>query len=156
MAINILSVGQKPPPWCDTAINDYLKRLQQFSKITLSVLPISTHHKQNQHDIAKKEEAKSILAHCSSDAFLVTLDERGKSYTSPALATQLNKWLVNHHKLTFLIGGPAGLHQDCYTRANTLWSLSSLTLPHQFAKIVLLEQLYRAFSILNNHPYHRA
>ncbi|MCS5707874.1 23S rRNA (pseudouridine(1915)-N(3))-methyltransferase RlmH [Candidatus Berkiella cookevillensis] len=155
MPLQIISVGQKPPRWCELALDECLKNLQHFSKVVLTDISISSNHKSNNIPAAKKEEADAILHHIPKDAYVIALDEKGKHFSSMLLAQQLNKWLVHHSKLTFIIGGPAGLHDSCYQRANALWSLSDLTFPHRFVKIILVEQLYRAYSILNNHPYHR-
>lgn len=155
MPLSIISVCQKPPQWCVSACDEYLKKLQPFTKISYIDLPLSPYHKRNDTNNAKKDEAKSILSQINSETFLVTLDEHGKQFSSQQLSRQLNQWLVQESKITFLIGGPAGLDESCIQRANVLWSLSALTLPHRMAKIILLEQLYRAYSLLNNHPYHK-
>jgi len=97
-----------------------------------------------------------MLAAIAQGALVVALDEGGKAFSSIQLADQLAHWMLAYSKMALLVGGPEGLSVACRKRAQQCWSLSTLTLPHQLVRIVVVEQLYRAWSLLNNHPYHRA
>lgn len=140
MNITILSLGHKMPDWIRTGYEEYLKRLKNSHNINLIEL-------NKPEDMLKKIDAKH---------YIIGLDEKGKNLNTQAFAEQLNKIQINIQKnLTFLIGGADGLLPECKSKANELWSLSSLTFPHMLVRIILIEQLYRAFSLLQNHPYHR-
>jgi len=141
----IVSVGQKMPPWCQMACNEYLKRLQHFLTCTLIEIPVSN----------TLEEGRKILEKIPTQYTAVILEVEGKSYSTETLSEQLSRWKIAAKPLAFVIGGPDGLSPDCKARANVCWSLSPLTLPHALARVVVCEQLYRAGSVLANHPYHR-
>jgi 23S rRNA (pseudouridine1915-N3)-methyltransferase len=100
-------------------------------------------------------EGDQILAKIDADEQFVLLDERGKQLTSPALATRLADWQADGRDLCFVIGGPDGVPAACRERANAIWSLSDLTLPHGIARVLFAEQMYRAWSLQVGHPYHR-
>lgn len=155
MPLSVISIGQKPPQWCIDAVNEYTQKLKHFTKIDCFDLPLSIYHKRKEPLRAKKEEGKAIQSTLPKDSHVVVLDENGKSFTSLALSEKINQWQLSFNRISFVIGGPAGLDKKCLEAADTIWSLSKLTLPHRMVKIILLEQLYRAYSILNNHPYHR-
>jgi 23S rRNA (pseudouridine1915-N3)-methyltransferase len=100
-------------------------------------------------------EAEQLLARIKSNEHVVLLDEKGAQYSSASLATRLSEWQTDGRDLCFIIGGPDGVADTCRQRADTVWSLSNLTLPHGLARVLFLEQLYRAWSLQNGHPYHR-
>jgi len=107
-------------------------------------------------DIIMAREADSLLDAIPDKAHVIALDNRGKSWSTEQVATQLASWQELGKSLVFLIGGADGLHPRCRDRADQMWSLSQLTFPHPLVRVVLVEQLYRAQSLLDNHPYHRA
>lgn len=156
MPINIISIGQKAPKWCDLAFDEYHKRLQKFCKLKVTDLPISAWHKQGDTQRAMQEESKNILSKIQPSDFVVTLDEKGKSFSSIELAQKISAWQQNSKNITFVIGGPTGHDSSLKTQSHQLWSLSDLTFPHRLIKVMLIEQIYRAFSIQANHPYHKA
>lgn len=155
MPIQIINVGQKAPSWCDLAIKEYQKRLSGFTGLTLTNIPISPWHKKQNPQKAMEEEGKHILSHIKPHDFMVVLDEKGKSFSSQLLAEKLNHWQQDAKKLVFVIGGPTGLSDAVKKQAQLKWSLSDLTFPHKLVLILLIEQLYRAYSIQHNHPYHK-
>jgi 23S rRNA (pseudouridine1915-N3)-methyltransferase len=155
MPLNIISLGQKAPQWCDLAFSEYHKRLQRFCKLKVTDLPISAWHKKNNIQRAMQEESDNVLSHIQPTDFVITLDERGKSFSSTALAQKISDWQQNYKNLIFVIGGPTGHAPSLKEKSNQLWSLSELTFPHRLIKVMLIEQIYRAFCIQSNHPYHK-
>jgi 23S rRNA (pseudouridine1915-N3)-methyltransferase len=133
------------PEWVTTAYEDYARRLRGFMRIDLEEIPVGR---------AKADEEKRLLKAIGDD-YLAALDEHGKSLTT----LQLSRWLAERQQdgrnLTFVIGGPDGLGPAILVKAALRWSLSPLTFPHAMVRVILAEQLYRAHSVLQNHPYHR-
>lgn len=146
MQCQIVAVGNKMPLWCVTAYDDYSKRLQHYLKHTLIEVPVS-------HTI---DEGNKMIQKIPSSHLVIALDERGAMWNTANLATKLASWQVQSQSISILIGGPDGLSEPCLKRATLRWSLSELTFPHPLVRVILIEQLYRAMSILANHPYHRA
>jgi 23S rRNA (pseudouridine1915-N3)-methyltransferase len=143
--VRILAVGTRMPGWVSTAYDDYTKRLRSSLRIDLEELPVGK---------SKNEEEKRFLDRVGDD-YVVALDEHGKSRTSLELAKWLGERLQDGRNLSFLIGGPDGLGPDILKKAAWRWSLSALTFPHAMVRVLLAEALYRAHSVLHNHPYHR-
>jgi 23S rRNA (pseudouridine1915-N3)-methyltransferase len=143
--VRILAVGTRMPEWVTTAYEDYTRRMRKEMRVDLEEVPVGR---------AKADEEKRLLERIGDD-YLVALDERGKSLTT----LQLAKWLSDRQQdgrdLTFVIGGPDGLGPGILVKAGLRWSLSALTFPHAMVRVILAEQLYRAHSVLQNHPYHR-
>lgn len=156
MPLHIINVAQKAPHWCETLCSQYLKQIKAFTKISCHTIPISAYHKKNNIEKAKQAEALSISKAIPKDALVINLDEHGEHYTSVQLSKNLNLWQQQRRQIAFVIGGPAGLAPELLQKADVLWALSKLTLPHRLVQVLLLEQLYRAYAILNNHPYHRS
>ena len=145
----ILSVGHNLPAWVNAGFEDYAKRLPQLELIVLKPA------KHSNKTMILEAERKQIEAACPKSCTRVALDSQGRCYTTQELATTLGKWMAHGKDLVFIIGGAEGLHPSL--KIDTpVWSLSPLTLPHGLARIVVVEQLYRATSLLQNHPYHRA
>jgi 23S rRNA (pseudouridine1915-N3)-methyltransferase len=154
MQINIIAIGNKMPNWVDVAYTEYTNRLKNHCKINLIALPLT---KQNKN-IAKILEGQQILAKTNSSDYVIALDSHGKQYDSDSFAEYINKLKINSQNtknISIIIGGPNGLSDQCLERANDKISLSKLTLPHPIVRVVLAEQLYRAFMILSGHPYHK-
>jgi 23S rRNA (pseudouridine1915-N3)-methyltransferase len=147
--VRIIAVGTRMPAWVTTAYEEYTRRLRSSMRVELEELP-QARDKAN----AKTDEEKRLLDRVGDD-YLVALDERGESLTTLELA----RWLAGRQQdgrhLAFVIGGPDGLGSGVLSRANLRWSLSALTLPHAMVRVILAEALYRAHSVLHNHPYHR-
>ena len=141
----IISVQNKPPAWVQEGFQEYVKRLSSVCKLDLVEIPVSK----------PERESEKILSLIKSSDFVVALDVKGASWSTEELAKQFEKWQMHGGTFDFIIGGPEGLTGDCLKRANARWSLSALTFPHLIARIVLVEQLYRAWTILKGHPYHK-
>jgi len=145
MRVRILAVGTRMPEWVTTAYEDYTRRMRKDMRIDLEEIPVAR---------AKADEEKRLLERIGDD-YLVALDERGKSLTTLQLAKWLGERQQDGRNLTFVIGGPDGLGPAMLVKADLRWSLSGLTFPHAMVRVILAEQLYRAHSVLQNHPYHR-
>lgn len=145
MRVRILAVGTRMPAWVTAAYDDYVRRLRGAMRVDLEELPVGR---------AKADEEKRFLERIGDD-YVVALDERGKSLTTMALAKWLGDRQQDGRDLAFLIGGPNGLGPKVLLAAQWRWSLSPLTFPHAMVRVLLAEQLYRAHSVLKNHPYHR-
>ncbi len=146
MRLTIVSVGHKMPDWVATATQDYVKRMPVDCNIDI---------KEIKPDLTPAKEAIKIAAAIPKSSKVIALDERGKDQTTQNLATLLALWRQEGFDITFLIGGADGLDPSLKSNAQAMWRLSSLTLPHAMARVVLVEQLYRAWTILQGHPYHR-
>tara|TARA_B110000444_G_C18649859_1_gene505520 strand:- start:381 stop:815 length:435 start_codon:yes stop_codon:yes gene_type:complete len=143
------------PSWVENATTEYLKRMPPELKIELIEIPMAKRGRDNNTEVACQKEGEQILAVIPPRDHVIALTINGKSWDTPGLAEQLEKWKMSGMDYSLLIGGPDGLHSCCLQRAQQHWSISALTLPHPLVRVVLVEQLYRAWTILNNHPYHR-
>lgn len=152
MKIKIISIGNNPPKWVQEILIKYISRFDGHFKIELIELKSEKNFKSIEQK--KIQETNKIFKFIDND-FIISLDENGSSCSSIDLSKKLSDWLQNFPKVTFIIGGADGLDMKILEKSNWVWSLSDLTLPHNIVKIILIEQLYRASSILNNHPYHR-
>ena len=133
------------PEWVRQAYEDYTRRMRSSMRIDLEELPVGKN---------KTEEEKRFLERVGDD-YVVALDEHGKSLTTVELAKWLSERQQDGRNLCFVIGGPDGLGAELLKKATLRWSLSALTFPHAMVRVILAEQLYRAHSVLQNHPYHR-
>ena len=144
------------PKWVQEGYAEYAKRLPKSCALKLIELPMAARGKNNSVDNLKAEEAKRILAAVPKGARLVVLDEHGQQVTTKGLADKLEDWLGGGQDIALIVGGPDGLDKDIIQKAQWKWGLSNLTLPHPMVRILVAEQLYRAWSVTQNHPYHRA
>ena len=156
MKITVVAVGQRQPPWADAAVNAYLSRLPAEFKVECKLVKAEPRSGNVPLTRLLSVEAARIRAAVPRGAWLVALDERGQDWTTQHLADQLLRWRDSANDLVFAIGGADGLDGDLKQEARTLLRVSSMTLPHALARVVLAEQLYRASSMLAGHPYHRA
>ena len=154
MRIKILSISERQPEWVQMACADYARRLPKHLAPIWIDLPLARHREDRQR--AKDDEAARLVAALPKSAQVVALDEHGSAWTSLELSAQLQRWQSSGKDIALLIGGPDGLSAPLLARAEQRWSLSHLTLPHAMVRVLLIEQLYRASSILAGHPYHRA
>ncbi len=154
MKWHLLTVNDRPPPWAADAYADYAKRLPREYAWRLRELPPNKRH--DHADARKREEGERLLAAMPDGAWLVLLDERGHLWTTAQLAKQQAAWSEKPQNIAFVIGGPDGVSDTVKARADDTWALSPLTLPHALARVLLAEQLYRAWSLRHGHPYHRA
>lgn len=154
MKVEAWAIGKTSETYLETGMGIFEKRLGNYLPFTWVVLP-NAKVKTTDGERLKQEEGKTVLARLSPGDFLVLLDERGKQFTSVELARWMEQQLASsHRRLIFLIGGAFGFSSEVYARANAQLSLSRLTFSHQMARLFLLEQLYRAMTILKNEPYH--
>ena len=155
MHLRLLAVGDRQPNWVDDAFAMYQERLPREWRFQLDVLPTSRRSKNTPADRARDDEGRRLLDRLGRDEQLILLDERGRSLTSRGLGNRLGDWLAAGSDLAFVIGGPDGVSKAVRERAAFTWSLSKLTLPHGLARVLLIEQLYRAHTLSTGHPYHR-
>ncbi|KTC69333.1 rRNA large subunit methyltransferase [Legionella birminghamensis] len=153
--ITIIACGNKMPSWVNEGVKEYAKRLKEATSLNLVEIPLGKRSRPSDLARMMEKEAESILSAIPSSSHVIALAIDGKQYSSETLAAKIeNLQMVNSH-VCFIIGGPEGLSAQVLERANEHWSLSLLTLPHPLVRIILLESLYRAWSIINNHPYHK-
>ena len=156
MHIRLLAVGDRQPSWVDEAFGNYTERYPREWKFRLDTISTVRRNKNDKSRQAMEAEGELILARLHSDEQVVLLDERGKQLSSKSLASRLSEWQTDGRDLCFIIGGPDGVSEGVRQRADWIWSLSELTLPHGLARALLSEQLYRAWSLRTGHPYHRS
>ena len=155
MKLHIIAIGKGMPAWVSTGFSEYIDRLPADYHAQCIEIPAEKRTKKaDMQKIMAAEESKIKLV-MPKGAFCIALDRIGKTVSTAALAKDLQTWHDNQQVICFVIGGPEGLSTDFLNQANTVWSLSALTLPHPLVRVVLAEQLYRAWSINVNHPYHR-
>lgn len=153
--ITLVTLGNKMPGWVDEAVREYSKRLSESASLNLIEIPLLRRGKSTDLSRILEKEMQTMRAAIPHGARLIALDIQGDSFTSEALALKIKKLQHISSHLCFLIGGPEGLSPELLALCDERWSLSQLTLPHPLARIILLETLYRAYSIINNHPYHK-
>lgn len=151
----ILAVGNKMPGWVSEAFTEYAKRMPREARIELVEIKPEKRAGGKTVEQMQESEMERILAAFPAGALPVMLDERGAEMSTLELAEGMKSWLQNGHDVAFVIGGADGLHPDLRKRSTKLWSLSRLTLPHGMVRVLLAEQLYRAMSVIQGHPYHR-
>ena len=156
MQLFIAAVGHKMPDWIETGFNEYTKRMPAECRVLLKeIKPIERSGSKNA-DTVKAQERSKIEAALPKGARIIALDERGKDLTTMQLSQLLTQWQQDGRDVAFVIGGADGLDAGFKAGADMLVRISSLTLPHGMVRVLLAEQLYRAWSITQNHPYHRA
>lgn len=157
MRLRVIAVGTRMPGWVDTAVEEYARRLRGSFKLELREVPAASRREcGGQTAGALRVEAQRILPLLEAGATIVPLDERGVQWSTLELARWLGQQRDEGRDLSFIIGGPDGLGAEVLARGARTWSLSRLTLPHALVRVLLVEQLYRAASLLAGHPYHRA
>ena len=156
MRIHLIAAGTRMPVWVDDGFRDYAARMPLECRLLLKEIPLGAARKAGDAHKAMQEESATMLAALPAGAGVTALDVHGKTLDTKALAKLLNRWLQEGRDQALLIGGPDGLAPECLAKAETRLSLSALTLPHALVRVVVAEQVYRAWCILKNHPYHRA
>jgi 23S rRNA (pseudouridine1915-N3)-methyltransferase len=154
MRLTIVAVGQKVPDWAQTAYDDYAKRFPPELKVELKAVKTEPRASKTLETLLLAERSR-IEAAIAKGVRVVALDERGSAVTTVALADRLKSWQLSGDDVSIVIGGPDGLDGDFKKSAHERLRLSDLTLPHAMVRVLLIEQLYRAWSITINHPYHR-
>jgi 23S rRNA (pseudouridine1915-N3)-methyltransferase len=155
MRLRIIAVGTKMPDWVEAGYAEYHKRLPRDFAVDLVELPLANRSKNSDIARAMEKEGEAMLAAVGKGDSIITLEVKGKPWSTEQLAEQLAGWRMSGRNYSLLIGGPDGLASACLAQSSARWSLSPLTLPHPLVRILLIEQLYRAWTILNNHPYHK-
>lgn len=149
------------PAWVNQGFNEYAKRMQSDCKLRLVEIPAAKRDKQTTQSAAQiqrllDKEQQAIEKAMPKNAYVVALEVKGRSHTTEKLAERLKSWMYLGQDIVLLVGGPEGLPKALSDKAHEKWSLSDLTLPHPIVRVILAEALYRAWSLNNNHPYHRA
>lgn len=155
MEISVISIGKISSQWIAEGISLFESRISRYLKYTSIILPDIKNAKSLDIDKLKLEEGKQILAQTSTSDYVVILDERGKEFTSREFADWMQKQMnAGRKRVVLVIGGPFGFSQEVYNRADSKIALSKMTFTHEMAKLLLCEQVYRAFTILKGEPYH--
>lgn len=156
MRIHLIAVGNRMPEWVVTGYGEFAGRLP--TECRLHLIEITPGRRPKGGDVARAvaEESERMLAAIPKGSLVIALEVEGRGWATEQLAQQLASWLQDGRDVALLVGGPDGLAESCRARAELSWSLSPLTLPHMLVRIVVAEQLYRAWSVLHGHPYHRA
>ncbi len=155
MRIHLIAVGCKPPAWVAAGFQEYARRLPRECALALTEVVPVPRRKGVAAERARREEGRRLLQAVPTGAHLIALDERGAAWSTRELARRLERWRLEGRPVALLVGGADGLDGTCLERAETCWSLSPLTLPHYLVRVLVAEQLYRAWSLGAGHPYHR-
>lgn len=155
MRINLIAVGTRMPAWVEAGVEEYRKRLPPELSLNIREIPLGKRGKNADIARAVAQEGEAMLAAVGSRDRVVALEVKGRAWSTEQLAQQLAAWQMSGDDVALLVGGPDGLAPSCQARATERWSLSPLTLPHPLVRVLLAEQIYRAWTINNNHPYHR-
>lgn len=151
----MLAVGTRMPGWVTQGVEEYRKRLPR--EMALEVIELSPGPRQKSADPAKaiRIEGDRLLSKIRDSELVVALDVEGRPWSTPALSERMRDWQMSGGDVSLLVGGPDGLDPRCLSRADLRWSLSPLTLPHPLVRVLLAEQLYRGWTLMTGHPYHR-
>lgn len=155
MKIRILTITHKSPSWIQEGYEEYAKRLPASCALSLVEIPAEKRSVNADLKRITEREGEKMLRVIKTNHLIIALDVKGKLWTTEQLAEQLESWHLNGRNIDLLIGGPEGLAPDCLKKAEQTWSLSPLTFPHILVRLIVAEQIYRAYSLMNNHPYHR-
>lgn len=155
MKLRMLAVGSKMPAWVAEGVETYRKRLPRDFSLVIEEIALGQRGKNADVSKARLQEAERINARLKGDEYLVALEVKGNAWSTSQLASEADQWRMQGKDVVLLVGGPDGLDPALSARADVAWSLSPLTLPHPLVRIMLAEQLYRAWSLLVGHPYHR-
>ena len=155
MQLLVAAVGRRMPAWVGQAWSDYAGRFPRGLTLDLREIPLARRGRNADVRALSAAEGEALLAAVPAGSRIVALDEGGRQWSTAQLAKRLETWMQEEKGVSFLIGGPDGLAPECLERAHDTWSLGRLTLPHPMVRVILAEQLYRAWTITRNHPYHR-
>jgi 23S rRNA (pseudouridine1915-N3)-methyltransferase len=144
------------PDWIEQGYEEYARRLKGECTLSLKEIPPGKRGKSVSVSRTIEEEGQRLLGSIPKGAHVVALDVLGKAWSTEQLASSMTRWMQQGQTISLLVGGPEGLSEACVQRADQRWSLSALTFPHPLVRVIVAEQLYRAYSINKNHPYHRA
>ena len=155
MRIDLIAVGKRMPDWIESGIKEYKKRLPKHINFNIIEITPAIRSKSNSAENYKQKEEEKILGAIPAGSTIIALDEHGRLIGSQSLADQLQNWIDEQQHISLIIGGADGLSKTIKKKAHHTWSLSKMTLPHGLVRVMLVEQLYRAWTITQNHPYHR-
>lgn len=155
MKVKLIAVGTKMPRWVEQGYQEYAKRLPREFSLELIEIPPGNRGKNADIERAIRKEGELMMSKIQTSDHVVALEVLGKPWSTKQLAEQAERWQMSGQDVALLVGGPEGLAPECKQRANQQWSLSPLTLPHPMVRILLSEQVYRAWSLIQGHPYHR-
>jgi 23S rRNA (pseudouridine1915-N3)-methyltransferase len=155
MQITIVAVGMRLPSWVNQGVNEYIKRFPPEVNVQLSEINPIKRNKSATREKILKQEADRIVIAIPKGSHIIVLDEHGKTQRTTVFAKNMDSWMREGKNISFIIGGADGIHEEIKKKANELWSLSDFTLPHGLARVLLTEQLYRAWTVIKKHPYHR-
>ena len=155
MRLRLLAIGNKMPAWVTAGFQDFAKRLPPSYTLQLIEIPAEKRLKNSNLQRVMEKEGEKMLQAIAPGNLVVALDLKGQPWSTAQVAENLQQWHAANQPVDLLIGGPEGLAPACRLKAHLHWSLSPLTLPHPLVRIIVAEQLYRAYSILQRHPYHR-
>ncbi|CAA6802491.1 MAG: LSU m3Psi1915 methyltransferase RlmH [uncultured Thiotrichaceae bacterium] len=144
------------PQWVESGYKEYAQRLTGNVQLLLKEIPAEKRTKNSNLKKIFEKESQKLLDAIPQGTHVVALDVTGASWHTEKLATQMETWMMSGKDVVMLVGGPEGMTPECLRRADQIWSLSALTFPHPLVRVIMAEQLYRAWSITENHPYHRA
>jgi 23S rRNA (pseudouridine1915-N3)-methyltransferase len=153
--IHIIAVGSRMPAWVEQAYAQYAKRMPPHIRVRLRQLPPGRRSKGSDIERVLRDEGERVLAATPKGTHAIALERHGRQLDTLALAQALRGWMAQGRDIALWIGGPEGLAEHCLAQAHEQWSLSALTLAHPIVRVVVVEQLYRAWSIIANLPYHR-
>ena len=156
MQLLVAAVGQRMPAWVNEAWAEYARRMPHGLNLSLREIALAKRGKNADTRRLSAVESHAMYEAMPPRARIVALDVKGQSWSTEKLAANLEEWMGDGRDVGFMIGGPDGIAPDTLNKADTRWSLGPLTLPHPLVRVVLAEQLYRAWTITQNHPYHRA
>jgi len=154
MRINLITIGKKMPNWINLGIEHYQKQLPRYYNFTITSLD-SQSRKSSSAENSKNLEAKLLLEASSESTLLIAFDELGKQQTSKQISKSIESWQLEGQSVALIIGGADGLSSEIKQKCHQIWGLSNLTMTHSMARLLVVEQVYRGYSLLNNHPYHR-
>lgn len=155
MRVYIIAVGEKSPPWVEAGIREYLKRISHEVQIKIISVPVSKRTKSKTTRQLQLSEQEFLIKHTPKRTFRIALDEHGQPCSTGLLSEKLNEWMQHTPIITIYVGGPDGFTSEFLNNVDLVWSISSMTLPHMLVRVLLVEQLYRAWTITKSHPYHR-
>jgi len=156
MNLLVAAVGQRMPGWVNEAWTEYARRMPPNLGLSLREIALEKRGKNADTRRLKATESQALFAAMPARARIIALDVQGQSWSTEKLAANLENWMGDGRDVGFMIGGPDGISAEMMQKADNRWSLGPLTLPHPLVRVVLAEQLYRAWTITQNHPYHRA
>ncbi|MDT8410051.1 MAG: 23S rRNA (pseudouridine(1915)-N(3))-methyltransferase RlmH [Wenzhouxiangellaceae bacterium] len=154
MEIRLLAIGRPMPDWIASGWNEYARRLPRHIRLELIEL-VAPARSQDPHE-TRRREGQALLARCRSPGYTVALDEHGRQWSTQDLASRLEHWQMMGESVNLCIGGASGHCPELLARSDVRWSLGALTFPHMLVRVIVGEQLYRAWTLLSGHPYHRS